>query len=87
MELLNEYIRNKNLYKGGNKQSQGRFWISYSWCIVLKPRNLVDLGTKAKLLLSDLLFPNKDVEASSSHFIQFYRFSVTCLQTNVPFHV
>ena len=50
--------------------------------VLLKPFNPVDLGTKAKLLLSDSLFPNADVEAFRSQCIPCYQLLVTSLPNN-----
>ena len=50
--------------------------------VLVKPLNPVDLGTKAKLLLSDSLFPNTDVEAFRSQCIQCDQLLVTSLPNN-----
>ena len=72
-ESLTEFVRKKYLYEGDNNQSlktvSELVSLDGSEKEVLKFLNLVDLDTKAKLLFSGSLFPNKDVETFRSQCI------------------
>jgi hypothetical protein len=89
--VLNKFIRRQFLYNS-DREVQSLKPISELTSLNIsektcqKPPNLIDIGTKAKLLLSESILPDEKKTVFRRNCLNFYVVSASYLQQNLPFN-